>query len=41
MTEFIHGAQLGIWDGEICNRVHDATLTVLGTTGVKVHTTGH
>ena len=40
MTEFIHGAQLGIWDRETCARLHDATLTVLETTGVEVHHEG-
>ena len=40
MNEFIHGAQLGIWDRETCARLHDATLTVLETTGVEVHHEG-
>ena len=40
MTEFIHGAQLGIWDRETRARLHDATLTVLETTGVEVHHEG-
>jgi trimethylamine---corrinoid protein Co-methyltransferase len=40
MTEFIHGARLGLWDHETCGRLHEATLTVLETTGVEVHHQG-
>jgi trimethylamine--corrinoid protein Co-methyltransferase len=35
--EWVTSAQLRIWDAEACQRVHEATLTVLEECGVQMH----